>query len=148
MQRSLVAHLAWDEGVAGSNPVIPRFYHRILIKIAEVTQWQSTCLPSRLLRVRVPSSANLNNCFTAAWPSGKAGACKAFTPSSNLGAAFYIKKKTLIKVFFCYYFIFSSTQRCSVFTSSLYSSGFILSIVSISPYAPIGLFKLPLASIS
>ncbi len=25
----------------------------------------------------------------AAWPSGKAGACKAFIPSSNLGAAFY-----------------------------------------------------------
>ncbi len=23
----------------------------------------------------------------AAWPSGKAGACKAFIPSSNLGAA-------------------------------------------------------------
>ena len=27
-------------------------------------------------------------CITAAWPSGKAGACKAFIPSSNLGAAF------------------------------------------------------------
>jgi hypothetical protein len=26
--------------------------------------------------------------LSAAWPSGKAGACKALTPSSNLGAAF------------------------------------------------------------
>ena len=28
--------------------------------------------------------------FVAAWPSGKAEACKAFIPSSNLGAAFYL----------------------------------------------------------
>ena len=26
----------------------------------------------------------------AAWPSGKAEACKAFIPSSNLGAAFFV----------------------------------------------------------
>jgi methyltransferase (TIGR00027 family) len=32
--------------------------------------------------------------LSAAWPSGKAGACKALTPSSNLGAAF-IKKTAL-----------------------------------------------------
>ncbi len=30
----------------------------------------------------------VNKFHAAAWPSGKAGACKAFTPSSNLGAAF------------------------------------------------------------
>jgi hypothetical protein len=27
----------------------------------------------------------------AAWPSGKAEDCKSFTPSSNLGAAFFYK---------------------------------------------------------
>lgn len=29
-----------------------------------------------------------------AWPSGKAGACKALIPSSNLGASFFLNKCT------------------------------------------------------
>ena len=35
--------------------------------------------------------------FLAAWPSGKAGDCKSFIPSSNLGAASSIKYLSLIK---------------------------------------------------
>lgn len=30
--------------------------------------------------------------YTEAWPSGKAGACKALIPSSNLGASFSFVK--------------------------------------------------------
>lgn len=30
-----------------------------------------------------------HNKEVATWPSGKAGACKAFIPSSNLGVAFF-----------------------------------------------------------
>lgn len=33
----------------------------------------------------------------ATWPSGKAEACKAFIPSSNLGVAFLILESVIIK---------------------------------------------------
>ncbi len=55
----LVEHNLAKVGVAGSSPVV-----------------RSIAFPDRL-----------GGPFSAKWPSGKAEACKAFTPSSNLGVA-------------------------------------------------------------
>ena len=55
----LVEHNLAKVGVAGSSPVV-----------------RSIAFPDRL-----------GGPFSAKWPSGKAEACKAFTPSSILGGA-------------------------------------------------------------
>ena len=55
----LVEHNLAKVGVAGSSPVV-----------------RSIAFPDRL-----------GGPFSAKWPSGKAEACKAFTPGSNPGAA-------------------------------------------------------------
>ena len=47
-----------------------------------------TGMDFRLAKVEVAGSNPVSRSKDpAAWPSGKAEACKAFTPSSNLGAA-------------------------------------------------------------
>ena len=72
----LVEHNLAKVGVAGSSPVV-----------------RSIAFPDRL-----------GGPFSAKWPSGKAEACKAFTPGSNPGVASNLNSKGLhsVQSFFCF----------------------------------------------
>ena len=68
----LVEHHLAKVGVAGSNPVVR----------------------SRILRAGLSRPAFLVELVdVATWPSGKAEACKAFTPGSNPGVASNLRLK-------------------------------------------------------
>ncbi len=56
--------------------------------VGRVSAFQADC---REFESRLP----LHFLFMATWPSGKAEACKAFTPGSNPGVAFCLQKRVL-----------------------------------------------------
>ena len=72
----LVEHNLAKVGVAGSSPVV-----------------RSIAFPDRL-----------GGPFSAKWPSGKAEACKAFTPGSNPGVASNLNSKRIAHcaILFCF----------------------------------------------
>ena len=77
----LVEHNLAKVGVAGSNPVVRSKHSRRLVGRARCEGPDGQ--PSLTLEaVRLAPTP-----LSATWPSGKAGACKALIPSSNLGVA-------------------------------------------------------------